>query len=244
MTPADYNAAQLAAGRLTAEHLAELVRAWQSAHGLTVDGLAGPRTIASLDASLAAREPSRIPGSLEVVDHWLVGPGVTRIEAHRSWFGGSLGSGRPIGIVAHYTDTDPGTAVAMAQRRARLFGEDARDRLASWHLTIETDGSIVQMVPLNRMAWHAGSATARPLPGFGSANANTVGIELVGHGNEFPPAQVAAAASAWRALVRHYGIAREHAMITHQSIDPTRRSDPGPVWMAAHAPAVLAAAYG
>lgn len=242
MTPSGYNAAQLAAGRLTAEHIAELVRAWQSAHGLTVDGLAGPRTIASLDASLAAREPSRIPGSLEVISHWLVGLGVTRIEAHQSWFGGAMGSGRPLGIVAHYTATGPGTAIAMARNRAHQILPG--DRKASWHLTIETDGSIVAMVPLNRMAWHAGSPTARPVPGIGSANATCVGIELVGHGDAFPPAQVEAACAVWRALVRHYGIAREHAMITHQSIDPTWRSDPGPVWMREHAPVVLAAAYG
>lgn len=238
---ADYNAAQLAAGRLTPEHLAELVRAWQAARGLIVDGLAGPRTIASLDAALAARAPSAVP-ALEVVDHWLVGPGVTRIAAHPSWFGGTLGSGRPLGIVAHYTATNPGTAIAMARNRAHQVLPG--DRLASWHLTIDTDGSIVAMVPLNRCAWHAGSPTARPVPGIGSANANTIGIELVGHGDAFPPAQVAAAREVWRALVRHYEIAREHAMITHQSIDPTRRSDPGPVWMREHAPVVLAAAYG
>lgn len=240
MTPADYNAAQLAAGRLTPEHLAELVRAWQSARGLTVDGMAGPRTIASLDATIAARAPASVP-ALGVVDHWLVGPGVTRIAAMPNWFGGVMATGKPLGIVAHYTATDPGTAVAMANNRARPYTHDLR--AASWHITIETDGSIVAMVPLNRIAWHAGSPTAQPVPGIGSANANTVGIELVGHGDVFPPEQVSAACAVWRALVRHYGIAREHAMITHQSIDPTRRSDPGPAWMREHAPVVLAAAF-
>lgn len=47
----DYNAAQLAAGNLTPEHVTELVRAWQASHNLVVDGMAGPQTIASIAAT-------------------------------------------------------------------------------------------------------------------------------------------------------------------------------------------------
>jgi murein DD-endopeptidase MepM/ murein hydrolase activator NlpD len=47
----DYNAAQLAAGALTAAHITELVRFWQAGHkGLEVDGMAGPATIATISA--------------------------------------------------------------------------------------------------------------------------------------------------------------------------------------------------
>jgi hypothetical protein len=230
VTPRDYNAAQLAAGALTTDHVTELVRHWQAGHGLTADGMAGPRTIASL-----------APAELDVVDHWLTGPGVTQIAAHPSWYGGARG--QPRGIVAHYTATDVGTGIDMAQRRARRFGQDPDDRMASWHITIETDGSVIAMVPLDHVAWHAASATARAVPGLGPANPTTIGIELVGHGKAFPSAQVDSAGRVWRALVRHYGIAREHAMITHQSIDPSRRSDPGPVWMGDAARGVLARAY-
>ena len=54
MTAADYNAAQLAAGKLTATHVTELVRQWQATHHpLEVDGMAGPSTITSIDAALA-----------------------------------------------------------------------------------------------------------------------------------------------------------------------------------------------
>jgi murein DD-endopeptidase MepM/ murein hydrolase activator NlpD len=60
MTPADYNAAQLAAGKLTAGHVAELVRHWQASAGLEVDGMAGPVTIASIEASI---RPARFLGS-------------------------------------------------------------------------------------------------------------------------------------------------------------------------------------
>jgi N-acetyl-anhydromuramyl-L-alanine amidase AmpD len=71
----------------------------------------------------------------------------------------------------------------------------------------------------------------------------TVGIELVGFGKVFTTAQVNTAARVWRALVSHYAIPRDLAMITHESIDPTRRDDPGPVWMGQHAANVLDFAY-
>lgn len=58
----DYNRRRLAAGELTADHVTELVRLWQGDHGLDVDGKAGPRTIASIEAEIACREgPPPIP---------------------------------------------------------------------------------------------------------------------------------------------------------------------------------------
>ena len=243
----DYNAFQLAHGVLTVQYVTELVTFWQENHpGLTVDGKAGgEQTVPSILKAIAKRNvgPQPGPDGLQVQSHWLVGPSVQRIDADPSWFEGPLDGGEPAGIVAHFTDTDPGTAVNMAKRRARKYGIDADDRLASWHITIETDGSIVVMIPLDHRAWHAGSPSAQPVPGLGGANAHTIGIELVGFGKVFTAAQVNAAAHVWRAVVRRYAIARDFAMITHQSIDPTRRDDPGPVWMGQHAAAVLDFAY-
>jgi N-acetyl-anhydromuramyl-L-alanine amidase AmpD len=177
-----------------------------------------------------------------VINHWLAD--AAHIPAHASWYGSTLTAGKPLAIVAHYTATAPGTAINMATRRQRQFGLDPDDRLASWHVTIDSDGSVVQMVPFDRVCWHAGSSTAKPIPGIGPANQNTVGIELVGHGKEFPPAQVEAAGRVWRAIVQAYGIPHWAAMIAHSAIDPTRRSDPGPVWMNEHAVKVLDVAYG
>lgn len=231
--PVQYNAAQLAAGALTAAHVTELVAFWQAGHHpLEVDGMAGPATIATLT-------PPAPAGEMRVVGDWL--DGATRIEAHPSWYGPLLTTSAPRGIVAHYTATDPGTAITMAKHRVPALSPG--DRVASWHITIETDGSVVQMIPLNHVAWHAGSSTAKPVPGLGQANYNTVGIELVGYGKEFPPAQVESAKRVWRALVKRYGIKREFAMLQHSVIDPDRRDDPGPVFMGQHAPGILEAAY-
>lgn len=229
-TASEFNASQLAIGALTWDHVTELVRYWQAGHHpLEVDGMAGPATIASID----------LPAEMRVgADHWLVGARHMPIDT--SWYGGPIHG--PGGIVAHYTATSSGTSVAMAKNRQRPF-DRARDRAASWHLTIDTDGSVIQMVPLDRIAWHAGGASALPVRGLGSANGSCIGIELVGHGDVFPAAQVEAAKRVWRALVRRYQIAREHAMLEHAKIDPTRRGDPGPVWMGQYANAVLAAAF-
>lgn len=174
-------------------------------------------------------------------DGWLQGDGVRRIPADPSWYGGTLIVG---GVVCHVSATNPGTAINMAKRRARKFGRDSNDRLASWHASVETDGSIVQMVPFSRRAHHAGSPTARKVPDLGWPNSRTLGIELIGwERGPFPPAQVEAYAQLLRCIVRYYGIDRRFAMITHASIDPGRRSDPGLVWMREHAEAVLEYAF-
>jgi hypothetical protein len=47
----DYNAAELAAGRITPVHVTTMTRAWQATHKLYVDGMCGPQTRASIDAA-------------------------------------------------------------------------------------------------------------------------------------------------------------------------------------------------
>jgi hypothetical protein len=241
-TASEYNAARLLSGELRIEDVNRLVEYWQHGHGLTVDGKAGPLTVASLATIVPAPPPA---AELAVVGGWLLGPRVTRIDASTTWYGGLINNGKPGGIVAHFTDTDPGTAINMARRRQHAFGTDPDEKaVTSWHVTIDADGSIVQMVPFNRVAWHAGSDTAKQIPGLGWANQTTVGIELVGRGKSFPAAQVEAAKQVWRAIVRAYAIPRQFAMLEHSKIDPSRRDDPGPVWISQYAGSVLAVAYG
>lgn len=49
----------------------------------------------------------------------------------------------------------------------------------SCHLNVDLDGSIVQMVPLNVKAWHAGKSQWR---GHTDLNAYSIGIELINYG--------------------------------------------------------------
>jgi hypothetical protein len=240
MTADEFNASALKS--LLPRHLSELTRLAQNVLGLQVDGKCGPATIAELDKRMKSKES--FPLLSVDVDGWLKGDGVTILPMHSSWHYPVLKTidGKPKAIVAHYTSTDPGTALVMAKRRQKAFA--LGDRAASWHLSIEADGTIIQMARFLNGCWHAGGPTAKPIPNVGPANRTSVGIELVGQGNVFPEAQVIGACRVWKALVTTYALPETVSMVTHQSIDPTRKTDPGPVWMKQHAPRVLNYAFG
>lgn len=259
MKPGEYNRDRFMRGAFGWPHVTELVRHFQTSIGLDADGKLGLETQHALEGLLEAREiverasfgdpPPSLVKPLDVeLNGWL--SGCTVMRSDRSWVGPPI---NPCAIVAHYTATAPGTAESMLRRRMRPYpeyvaAEQKAHRVArgktSWHVTIEADGEIFQAVEFTRMAYHAGSSTARKVPGLNlRANHCAIGIELVGHGDAFTPAQVAAAKRVWRALVRRYGIAREHAMIAHSALDPTRRRDPGELWMQTHAPGVLDFAF-
>ena len=48
MTPDAYNQRQMDTGQLTVQHISHLVRAYQLTSGLSVDGMAGPKTLRSM----------------------------------------------------------------------------------------------------------------------------------------------------------------------------------------------------
>ncbi len=77
-------------------------------------------------------------------------------------------------IVIHYTvtQTKPGVVATFRQKD-----------FLSCHLTIGRDGSITQMVPFNRKAYHAGESSWKGRP---SVNAFSIGIELVNPGPGIP----------------------------------------------------------
>lgn len=173
-------------------------------------------------------------------DGWLEGEDVTIIKSHPSWHYSRLSTptGDPIAITWHASATAPGTAVAMARRRA--VPRKPTDRAASWALSIEADGSIVQQASCEVGCWHA----IGQIKGAGPANRVSTSIELIGfEKGPWPLVQVHAAMRVERAIVQSYGIRRELAAVPHSVIDPDRRSDPGKPWMREHMPAVLAYAY-
>jgi len=172
---------------------------------------------------------------------WLEGEGVQHFPMHQSWHYPKLSTptGDPQAVVIHASATNPGTARSMAKRR--IVPRTAEDRAASWHISVEADGSVIQMASCEVGAWHA----AGQIKGLGPANRVSVGIELIGwEKGPWPEAQVQGACRVWRAIVQSYGIERRHAMVGHRTIDPDRRSDPGKVWMRDHAERVLDFCYG
>jgi len=77
----------------------------------------------------------------------------------------------PIYLIMHYT---AGTTLEGA---VNWFKKD--EARASAHLVIGRDGKIVQMVPFNKKAWHAGRSAWGNLEGM---NQYSIGIELVNAG--------------------------------------------------------------
>jgi hypothetical protein len=81
----------------------------------------------------------------------------------------------PTGVVLHTSRGVPGVirsgarASGVAEALARYQADSARD--VSWHLTVDTDGEVLQSCDVSAwMAWHACSA-----------NGWTIGIELAQH---------------------------------------------------------------
>lgn len=65
------------------------------------------------------------------------------------------------------------------------------------------------------------------------------------HGwHAYTHAQASAAKRVVSALVRRYGLKRAACEWTHQRIDPTRRTDPGPLWTDGLLPSILADVFG
>lgn len=93
----------------------------------------------------------------------------------------------------------------------------------SSHFLIRRDGQIVQFVPCNKRAWHAGVSE---WGGRQRCNDFSLGIEL--EGSDFVPfddRQYAALAKLTRRLKRIYPI---RDITGHSNIAPGRKTDPGP----------------
>lgn len=98
----------------------------------------------------------------------------------------------------------------------------------SAHLLVRRDGSLVQFVPFDQRAWHAGRSAWR---GREHCNDFSVGIELEGCDEvAYSSAQYMALAAVLRALQAHYPSLAADAVAGHSDIAPGRKKDPGPAF--------------
>jgi AmpD protein len=101
------------------------------------------------------------------------------------------------------------------------FGE-IRDLKVSAHFLVRRDGEVVQFVPVEKRAWHAGASTWRGRP---RCNDFSVGVELEGTDEDaFTDAQYAALERLVRELRRRHPLADVAA---HSDVAPGRKTDPG-----------------
>jgi len=181
-------------------------------------------------------------------DAYLVGPFAKKVSPNR---GESLDEKLPLFIVLHYT------ATINADDAIEILLDEARE--VSAHLVIDRDGGVSQLVPFDKIAWHAGVSS---WDGISSLNRCSIGIELVNAGKlakkdskfmswdckEIAPSEVeefldnAGVASYWHAypelqLTRLQEIVSllksKYAIkdvLMHSEIAPDRKMDPGPVF--------------
>ena len=106
---------------------------------------------------------------------------------------------------------------------AHPYFRDLAGQRVSAHFLVRRDGALLQFVPVQRRAWHAGASSWR---GRARCNDYSVGVELEGTDRDaFADAQYRALAALTRALAARLPL-REVA--AHSEVAPQRKSDPGP----------------
>ena len=100
----------------------------------------------------------------------------------------------------------------------------------SAHLLIRRTGEIIQYVPFDQRAWHAGLSSYL---GQTVCNDFSIGIEVEGSDLEpFENPQYQALNACLQALIKHYTSLSWSQIAGHEEIAPARKTDPGPffVW--------------
>ena len=102
----------------------------------------------------------------------------------------------------------------------------------SSHLLIRRDGELVQYVPLNKRAWHAGASN---FCGRERCNDYSIGIELEGT-DEMPyeEIQYQRLAEVVEGLMSNYPEITRERIVGHCDIAPGRKTDPGPAFSWEH----------
>jgi AmpD protein len=140
-------------------------------------------------------------------------------------------------IVIHGISLPPGSYGGTAIERLftnRLdpgehpyFREIAALRVSS-HLLIRRDGEVVQYVPFDKRAWHAGDSCFRERR---ACNDFSIGIELEGQDEEpYAAVQYERLSEVVAALLRTYPGLSPQAIAGHSDIAPGRKTDPGPAF--------------
>jgi N-acetylmuramoyl-L-alanine amidase len=127
---------------------------------------------------------------------------------------------RPSMLVLHYT--------GMSSEGEALQWLCNPVSQVSAHYFVFEDGRVLQMVPENRRAWHAGMSFWN---GESDINSSSIGIEIAnpGHGGgtpAFPAAQIDSVIRLSKDLVGRWRIPPER-VLGHSDVAPGRKLDPG-----------------
>jgi len=105
---------------------------------------------------------------------------------------------------------------------AHPYFKTIQDLQVSTHLLIKRDGSIIQFVPFDKRAWHAGESSFN---GQDNCNDFSIGIELEGTDNlNYEAVQYQSLKTILKQLKGHYPVQN---IVGHSDIAPGRKTDPG-----------------
>jgi N-acetylmuramoyl-L-alanine amidase len=124
-------------------------------------------------------------------------------------------------ILLHYT--------GMASAEAALSRLCSPESKVSSHYVVLENGHIVQCVPEELRAWHAGVSS---WAGETDINSRSIGIEIVNPGHEFgyrdfPLRQIAAVISLCKSILTRRGPLSADRILGHSDVAPLRKQDPG-----------------
>jgi len=95
----------------------------------------------------------------------------------------------------------------------------------SAHVLIRRDGSVIQFVPFDRRAWHAGESS---FEGRERCNDFSIGIELEGTDEmEYESAQYRVLSRLVNLLMKLYPTITPQHIVGHSDVAPGRKTDPG-----------------
>ena len=105
------------------------------------------------------------------------------------------------------------------------YFQEIEDMRVSSHLYIKRTGEIIQFVPLNKRAWHAGESSYK---GIKDCNNYSIGIELEGtdwdvYSNE----QYKSLIQISRLIIKNYPEINKDSIVGHSDVSPGRKTDPG-----------------
>jgi AmpD protein len=107
------------------------------------------------------------------------------------------------------------------------FAEISHLQVSS-HLFIRRDGSVIQFVPFNQRAWHAGLSH---YAGRDNCNDFSIGIEMEGSDDDpYTEDQYTCLQHVAQSLMMAYPQISRDRITGHEFISPKRKTDPGPAF--------------
>lgn len=105
------------------------------------------------------------------------------------------------------------------------FFETVHQLKVSAHCLIQRDGSVIQFVPFNERAWHAGFSS---FAGRDKCNDYSIGIELEGTDTSaYTDIQYKTLTEITKVIQKAYPLITNSRITGHQFIAPLRKTDPG-----------------